>query len=116
MSLIIIAVAAFGASCLTFFSGFGLGTILMPVFALFFPLESAIALTAIVHFLNNALKLALLWKQANWGIVLRFGLPAFLAAVIGAEFLEMLQSMPPIIEYHSGEKVMTITFVKLVIA
>ena len=47
--LIICLVALFG-SALTFFSGFGLGTILVPVFALFFPIELAIALTAIVHF------------------------------------------------------------------
>jgi len=47
---VIICLAAFLASALTFFSGFGLGTILMPVFALFFPVEVAIGLTAIVHF------------------------------------------------------------------
>ena len=53
MSVILICAVALAASCLTFFSGFGLGTILMPVFAIFFPLEIAIALTAVVHFLNN---------------------------------------------------------------
>jgi hypothetical protein len=53
MEIILICLAAFLASLLTFFSGFGLGTILMPVFALFFPLEMAIALTGVVHLLNN---------------------------------------------------------------
>jgi len=48
--IIIISIAAFLTSSLTFFSGFGLGTILMPVFALFFPIEIAIALTGVVHF------------------------------------------------------------------
>ncbi|HNB58476.1 MAG TPA: sulfite exporter TauE/SafE family protein, partial [bacterium] len=47
---LLIAIAAFTASALTFFSGFGLGTILMPVFALFFPVHTAVALTAVVHF------------------------------------------------------------------
>jgi hypothetical protein len=37
------------ASALTLFSGFGLGTLLMPVVALFFPLDLAIAMTAMVH-------------------------------------------------------------------
>ena len=39
MEYIIICLAALIASALTFFSGFGLGTILMPVFAIFFPVE-----------------------------------------------------------------------------
>lgn len=39
--IIIICLAAFLTSILTFFSGFGLGTILMPVFALFFPVDVA---------------------------------------------------------------------------
>lgn len=56
MEEIIIAVVALLASALTFFSGFGLGTVLMPVFAAFFPVDLAIALTAIVHFLNNVFK------------------------------------------------------------
>ncbi len=51
--IIIICIVAFLTSILTFFSGFGLGTILMPVFALFFPVEVAIALTSVVHFSNN---------------------------------------------------------------
>ena len=41
------------ASGLTFFSGFGLGTLLLPAFALFVPVDRAIAVTAIVHFLNG---------------------------------------------------------------
>ena len=53
MEFLIIAIVACGASLLTFFSGFGLGTILTPVFIFFFPLDVAIALTGIVHFLNN---------------------------------------------------------------
>ena len=47
-SLVTIPLVAMGASLLTFISGFGLGTLLLPVFAVFFPLEVAILLTAIV--------------------------------------------------------------------
>lgn len=55
MEYIIVCIVALLGSGLTLFSGFGLGTILVPVFALFFPIDLAIALTAIVHFLNNLL-------------------------------------------------------------
>ena len=59
VELALVAMVAFGASTLTFFSGFGLGTVLLPAFALFLPTPAAVAATAIVHFLNNALKLGL---------------------------------------------------------
>ncbi len=39
MEITAIIAAAFFASVLTFFSGFGLGTILLPVFAIFFPVD-----------------------------------------------------------------------------
>ena len=42
LSYLVICIVAFMASGLTFFSGFGLGTLLLPAFALFFPLEQAI--------------------------------------------------------------------------
>ncbi len=69
---------------LTFFSGFGLGTMLTPVFILFFPPEFAVAATAIVHFLNNVFKLFLVGKHAVKSVILRFGIPAIVGAYFGA--------------------------------
>ena len=57
MSEILIYITAIVASGLTLISGFGLGTLMLPVFALFFPLEIAIGMTAIVHVLNNFFKM-----------------------------------------------------------
>lgn len=85
--IIIICLTAFAASMLTFFSGFGLGTILLPVMAIFFPVEVAVALTGIVHFSNNIFKLVLVSRHAAWRVVLRFGLPAMVAAYCGARLL-----------------------------
>jgi len=45
MEIIVLCIAALVTSLLTFFTGFGLGTILTPVFAIFFPIDLAIALT-----------------------------------------------------------------------
>ena len=72
----LICIAAFLASTLTFFSGFGLGTLLTPVFALFFPIQTAIAATAIVHLASNLFKVGLVGRDADWTVVARFGLPA----------------------------------------
>lgn len=116
MQMIVIPAAALTASCLTFFSGFGLGTILMPIFLVFFPLDTAIALTAVVHLLNNILKVLILWKDAAWGVVWKFGVPAFLAAFLGAKILFALEKWPALLVYHLFGKEMEITSVKLTIA
>lgn len=115
-SLIIPALAAFVASGLTFFSGFGLGTMLLPVFAIFFPLDLSVAMTAIVHLLNNLFKLALVGRQADRKAVARFGLPAVLAAIAGAKFLVMASALPPVLIYPLMGRLYTVTPVGLMIA
>jgi len=87
LEILIIAVVAFLAAVLTFFSGFGLGTILTPVFMLFFPVDVAIGLTGVVHFFNNVFKLLLVGKKADWNVLVRFGLPAIIAAILGSLLL-----------------------------
>jgi uncharacterized protein len=115
MDYFIICLVSLLASGLTLFSGFGLGTILLPVFAFFFPIEIAITLTAIVHFLNNLFKLMLLGKYANLKIVLTFGIPAILFAFIGAFLLKHLTHLEPITSYYIGEKILYIEPIKIVI-
>ena len=72
---------------LTFFSGFGVGTILTPVFVLFFPIELAVAMTAIVHFLNNLFKFGLTYKDINIKVLIKFGGAALPFAFVGAWLL-----------------------------
>ena len=74
MDAVLICIVAFAASAMTFLSGFGLCTLLLPAFAFFYPIELAVASTAIVHFLNGLFKLALVGRFASWRIVLRFGI------------------------------------------
>ncbi len=88
MSFFIIPLTALLASLLTFFSGFGLGTILLPVFAVYYPAPIAVLLTAIVHFSNNIFKIGLVYKNIHWNLVLKFGFPSMLAALLGAYFLK----------------------------
>lgn len=114
--IIVIVVVAFVASGLTLFSGFGLGTILTPAFALFFPVELAIVLTAVVHFLNNLFKLALLGKNADKKIVIRFGIPSIIAAFIGAYVLTFINDLPPFFQYSVFDKTFVVMPVKLIIA
>lgn len=112
---ITICLFAFLGSGLTFFSGFGLGTILVPVFALFFPLEIAISLTAVVHFLNNLFKLFLVGKNIDRNILIRFGIPAIVSAFLGAFVLTLISEMEPLFSYSIFNKTADITIVKMII-
>jgi len=116
MEFVVISLAALVASLLTFFSGFGLGTILMPVFAVFFPVEVAIALTGVVHLLNNLFKMTIVGKQATWRVVFKFGVPAIVGAFIGAWLLMYFSGTTEWAVYTIGERQCTITPVKVVVA
>lgn len=115
MIYFIVCITALIASGLTLFSGFGLGTILMPAFALFFPVEIAIAMTAIVHLANNIFKIFLIGKKADLKVLLRFAPFAILAALGGALLLRLLANIPILDSYSIGNRDFDITLVKVVI-
>jgi len=115
LTYIVICAVAFAASVLTFFSGFGLGTLLLPAFAVFFAVERAVALTAVVHFLNGAFKLVLVWRHVVWPIVLRFGLPALVAAHVGAWLLVWLAEAKPLVSYSLWGRAVTVEPAKLMV-
>ena len=115
MELVVIAIAAFVVSGVTLFSGFGLGTVLMPTFAIFFPVPVAIAATAVVHLSNNLFKLSLLGRKAEWPVVVRFALPASIAAVLGASTLVVFAELPALITYVLFGDQHDVTMLKLII-
>jgi uncharacterized membrane protein YfcA len=116
MDWFIVSLAALVAAALTLVSGFGLGTLLMPVFAVFFPLPVAVAATAVVHLANNLFKLALVGKDTDWRVALRFGIPAALAAFAGAALLQSASTLPVLAEYRLGERICQVTVLKLAMA
>lgn len=115
MTFFVICTVAFLASCLTFFSGFGLGTLLLPAFAVFFPIEQAVLLTGVVHFLNGLFKLGLLGRHADRRVVIRFGIPALAASLLGALLLALLADVPPLLSYELAGRLRLVTPVKLAI-
>jgi uncharacterized membrane protein YfcA len=115
MDYALITLTSLVVSGLTLFSGFGLGTLLMPAFAVFFPVPTAIAATAVVHLANNLFKLALVGKQADWHVVARFSLPAALAALIGAAVLVGFAELQALTNYELSGRTFELTPVKLVI-
>jgi uncharacterized membrane protein YfcA len=116
IEIVIICITAFLTAILTFFSGFGLGTILSPVMMLFFPVEIAVALTGVVHFSNNLFKLWLVGKKADIPTVLRFGLPAIVAAFIGAWLLLQMSTLPIAFSYQLWNQHFEVSYFKIIMA
>ena len=116
MEFVLISLISFFTAMLTFFSGFGLGTILTPVFMAFFPAGMAVALTGVVHFFNNVFKLMLMGRHIDREVALRFGLPAVLFALIGAWILLKITDLPPLFQYNLAGKTLTVYPVKFGVA
>ncbi len=115
VDFLLIGGTALVASLLTFFSGFGLGTMLMPVFAIFFPVEMAVALTAVVHFLNNVFKFSLIGGSTNKEVLLKFGIAAIPAAFGGAWLLVRLAEWHNTLQFNIMSLELSIEPVKAVI-
>ena len=110
---LILALLSFFAGGLTLFTGFGLSTILLPVFVVFFPVAIAVPSTAIVHFLNNFYKLFIFFKRINLKILLRFGVPALFASIFGAYLLQKLSSNERNLEILLGILIISIAFLEM---
>ena len=84
LQYIVLVPVTLATSVITLFTGFGVGTIMMPVMALFFDVKVAIFLAAIVHFFNNVSRLILYRTEINWQIIKRFGVISIIGAFIGS--------------------------------
>ena len=115
MEVLIITIVAFLAALLTFFSGFGLGTILTPVMLIFFPPEIAISLTGIVHFCNNIFKLTIIGGQFNKEVLIKFGIPAVLFAFAGSYALFFI-SNDTLFTHHLFVKKTDVSYLQFIIA
>ncbi len=116
MEIIILSFAAFAVAILTFFSGFGLATVLTPLFMIYFPADLAVSMTGIVHFFNNLFKLFLVGKKANKGVALRFGIPAIIAAIAGSWLLISLPASRPLVSYTLFNQTFDVQLLKLIIS
>ncbi len=111
----LIGAVAFAASMLTFFSGFGLGTLLLPAFSIFFPIEIAVAMTAIVHFLNNIFKITLVGFRFSKNVLWVFGVPSLIGALMGAFCLKKMGQIEPIFAYEWFGKMIEMSVLKICI-
>ena len=115
MEYVIIAFTVLFGAGLTFFSGFGLGTLMLPVFSLFFDLPIAVGATAIVHLANNIFKFAMVSKHIHYSTLFRFGIPALIFASLGGYLLTFFGEMEAFRTYTIGGHIFEMSMVKVVI-
>ncbi len=111
----VVCAVALVVAAATLFSGFGLGTLLMPAFALFFPVEIAVAATAVVHLANNIFKLTLIGRWARWSTVAWFGGASAVGAMAGAWALTALTAGATLAEYGLAGRTCRVTVLGLVV-
>ena len=114
MEYLVVGLVSLAVAALTLFSGFGLGSLLMPAFAVFFPLHVAVGATAIVHLANNLFKLVLVGRHASLPVALRFGGPAVPAAFLGALILGSIAQGDALLVYTLVGRSFSVTVVGLV--
>ena len=115
MELLFLALLGAAASAITIVSGFGLNTVLVPAFAVLFPLPLAIAAVALVHLIASALRLVIFRAHINRKIALQFVPWAILGGIVGALILELLGAVPVIATYPLFGVTKSVTAVKVVV-
>ena len=83
----LLPIVAFFGALATFFTGFGLNTILVPVFLWYVDPALGVFFAGLVHLANNVLKVSITAKKIDWMLFRSFGLPALFGAALGAFLL-----------------------------
>jgi hypothetical protein len=115
MELLLLALLGAGASAITIVSGFGLNTVLVPAFAVLFPLPLAIAAVAVVHLIASAIRAVIFRAHINRVIAWQFVPWAIVGGIVGAFILELLGAVPVITTYPLFGLTKSITAVKVVV-
>jgi uncharacterized membrane protein YfcA len=82
--LVLVLLAAIAAGGTAALAGFGVGSILTPVFTLETDTKSAVAAVSIPHFCATAYRLWLMRAGVNRHVLIRFGVPSAIGGILGA--------------------------------
>jgi uncharacterized membrane protein YfcA len=115
MELLLLALLGAAASAITIVSGFGLNTVLVPAFAVLFPLPLAIAAVAVVHLVASAFRFVIFRAHISRAIALQFVPWAIVGGVLGAAILELLGAVPVMATYTLLGLTKSVTAVKVVV-
>ena len=80
---------AFFSELIGTLSGVSSSTLFVPMGRLFESAQITLVLTAILHVLGNTTRTFLFWREIDWKLVIRFGLPAIVMTAVGAYFSDL---------------------------
>lgn len=81
---------AFGSELIGTLSGVSSSSLFVPLGVFFESVQTTLFLTACLHVIGNSTRLFLYWKDINWRLTLKFGLPSILLAGIGAQYSDYI--------------------------
>jgi uncharacterized protein len=92
-------IAGFFIGAIALFTGFGVRLLILPVLFIHLPFSTAISIALSVQMINATYRLVLLWKEADWQIVLRFGVPLMVVSSFAGWFYLSLPVSQPLFTY-----------------
>ena len=87
----LLAAASIAAGAIASVAGFGIGSILTPVFALRVDMQLAVAAVAIPHLVATALRLSMMRQHVDWRLVRTFGVMSAAGGLFGALLQQRLR-------------------------
>lgn len=82
--MLLLVLSTFIASMFGTFTGFGISTVLIPIFLLFFPPPVTLLMVGIIHWFNNVWRLLFFREGLIYRLILYFGVPGVLLGYTGA--------------------------------
>jgi uncharacterized membrane protein YfcA len=73
-------------------TGVSASVLFVPLALYFEPIHETLVLTAALQVLGNSVRIFMYWRHVNWGLTLKFGLPAILFSAIGANVSSSMSS------------------------
>ena len=91
MTLAMLVAASIAAGAIASVAGFGIGTVLTPVFALQVDMKLAVAAVSVPHLVATSLRLWMMRRHVDWRIVRTFGVMSAAGGLAGALLQQRLR-------------------------
>jgi uncharacterized membrane protein YfcA len=114
--MIWICVTLFFSIILTYVIGFGLGTLLLPLFCMVYPPVEALTLAALVHGLQSFFKTVFNFRAIPWKWVGWFSISAFPASLIGSYVIIHINQLSYKYPFQLFEKTFELVPIRMVFA
>lgn len=83
-------VLAFLSELIGTLSGVSSSSLFVPLGVFFESIQVTLFLTACLHVIGNSTRIFLYWKDINWNLTLKFGVPSIILAGIGAQYSDRI--------------------------